>query len=161
MRHFVLSRRRFSAIAFLFAAVLSSNSHAHAQGIGFQGGATVEPGQVYGGTHFETGELMPGLRFRPGVDGSTGGGFSLASINVEFLYSIPLKSGWAIYQGGGPAIVFRRHSIGDFHDVSTHAGTFATLGFAHESGFFTEFKIGGGSSPRLKFGAGYTIRKKP
>jgi hypothetical protein len=120
----------------------------------------VDPGQFFVGTHFETGELMPGLRFRPGIDGAFGGSYSLASINVEFLYHIPLKSGWALYQGGGPAIVLQRRTTGQLHNTSTHAGTFLTFGFAHENGFFTEFKLGGGSSPRLKFGAGYTMRKK-
>ena len=145
---------------FLFAVTLSSPLIAHAQGIGFQGGASVDPGQFFVGTHFESGELMPGLRFRPGIDGGFGGDYSTASINVEFLYSIPLKSGWALYQGGGPAVILFRQTIGQVHDTSTHAGSFITFGFAHENGFFTEFKLGAGNSPRLKFGVGYTVRKR-
>jgi hypothetical protein len=160
MLRFVICRRHlfpiFSAALFL----LGCSSAAHAQGIGFEGGATIDPNQFFAGTHFETGELMPGLRFRPGIDGGFGSGYSLASINIEFLYNIPLKSGWALYQGGGPAIVLERRTVGTLHDTSTHAGTFLTFGFAHENGFFTEFKLGGGHSPTLKFGVGYTIRKK-
>jgi hypothetical protein len=161
MPHFVTHRRRFLSISLGLALLLGCGSAARAQGIGFQGGATIDPNQVFVGTHFETGELMPGFRFRPGIDGGFGGGYSLASINLEFLYAIPLKSGWALYQGGGPAIVLERVTVGTLHNTSTHAGTFLTFGFANENGFFTEFKLGGGHSPSLKFGVGYTIRKRP
>jgi hypothetical protein len=160
MSRFVLSSRRFAAISAFLVAILCCTSAARAQGIGFQGGATIDPNQMFVGSHFETGELMPGLRFRPGIDGGFGGAYSLASINLEFLYSIQLKSGWSLYQGGGPAIVLVRQSVGELHDTSVHAGTFITFGFANESGFFTEFKLGGLYSPNLKFGVGYTIRKK-
>jgi hypothetical protein len=160
MTDFVLSTRRFLLVFAFAVAIFCCASPARAQGIGFQGGATISPNQVFVGTHVETGELMPGLRFRPGIDGGFGGAYSLASINIEFLYNIPLKSGWALYQGGGPAIVLERTTVGTLHTTSTHAGTFLTFGFAHENGFFTEFKLGGGHSPNLKFGVGYTIRKK-
>jgi hypothetical protein len=160
MTDFVLTSRRFLMIFAFVVAVFCRTSSASAQGIGFQGGATITPNQGFVGTHFETGELMPGLRFRPGIDGSFGGDYSLASINIEFLYNIPLKSGWALYQGGGPAIILLRQTLGTIHDTSVHAGTFITFGFAHENGFFTEFKLGAGSSPNLKFGVGYTVRKR-
>ena len=160
MAHLVICWRRFFAGCFVLAVLLGCSSRARAQGIGFQSGATVDPGQFFVGTHVETGELTTGLRFRPGIDGGFGGDYSLASINVEFIYNIPLKSGWALYQGGGPAVVLRRQTIGPLHHASTHAGTFLTFGFAHENGFFTEFKLGAGSSPNLKFGVGYTVRKK-
>jgi hypothetical protein len=160
MTYFVLTSRRFLALSTFVVAILCCTSPARAQGIGFQGGGTIDPNQFFVGTHFETGEIMPGLRFRPGIDGSFGGDYSLATFNIEFLYNIPLKSGWALYQGGGPAIILQRQTIGVLHDTSTHAGTVFTFGFAHENGFFTEFKIGAGSSPNLKFGAGYTVRKR-
>jgi hypothetical protein len=160
MPRFVPIRRRFLPLFCGLALLLGCSAPARAQGIGFEGGPTIDPNQFFVGTHFETGELMPGLRFRPGIDGGFGGAYSLASINIEFLYNIPLKSGWALYQGGGPAIVLERTTVGTLHTTSTHAGTFLTFGFAHENGFFTEFKLGGGHSPNLKFGVGYTIRKK-
>ena len=160
MTHFVLTSRRFLAVSALVVAIFGCTSQARAQGIGFQGGGTITPNQFFVGSHFETGELMPGLRFRPGIDGGFGGDYSLASINLEFLYAIPLKSGWALYQGGGPAIILIRQTVGELHDTSVHAGSFFTFGFAHENGFFTDFKIGAGNSPNLKFGVGFTIRKK-
>ena len=39
-------------------------------------------------------------------------------------------------------------------------GSFSTFGFAHESGFFTDFRLGGYFAPSLKFVVGYTVRKK-
>ena len=160
MPRFVIYWRRFLPACCGLALLLGCSSPARAQGIGFQAGATIDPNQFFVGTHFETGELMPGLRFRPGIDGGFSSNYSLASINIEFVYNIPLKSGWALYQGAGPAIVLERRTVGTLHDTSTHAGTFLTFGFAHENGFFTEFKLGGGNSPHLKFGVGYTIRKR-
>ena len=44
--------------------------------------------------------------------------------------------------------------------TSTHARSFETFGFAHENGFFTDFKLGYGTVPMLKFGVGFTVRKK-
>lgn len=160
MTYSVLSSRHFLASVSMFVVILGWCGTARAQGIGFQGGATLDPGQVFVGTHFETGEIAQGFRFRPGIDGSFGGSYSLASINIEFLYNIPLKSGWALYQGGGPAIVIRREAIGDGTMRAVHAATFVTFGFAHENGFFTEFKLGSGTLPTAKFGVGYTVRKR-
>jgi hypothetical protein len=160
MADFVLTSRRFLAVLAGLAAIFCVTSPANAQGIGFQGGATVTPNQFFVGTHFETGELAPGFRFRPGIDGGFGSDYSLASINIEFIYNIRLKSGWSLYQGGGPAVILVRQTSGTLSDTSTHAGALLTFGFAHENGFFTEFKFGSGSSPDLKFGVGYTIRKK-
>jgi hypothetical protein len=157
MRHFVLFTRRFSAGPVVLAVLLLTNARAEAQGIGFQGGVTVDPEQVFVGTHFETKELFRNFRFRPGIDGGFGGDYSLATVNIEFLYHIGVgQSGWSLYQGGGPAVVLVRRS----EDTSVHAGSFITFGFAHEGGFFTDFKLGHGNSPMLKFTAGYTIRKR-
>ncbi len=140
------------------AVLLLTNGRAEAQGVGFQVGVSVDPEQVFVGTHFETGELFRNFRFRPGIDGGFGGDFSLATVNVEFLYQLEVgRSGWSLYQGGGPGVVLIRRS-----DItSVHAGTFVTFGFAHENGFFTDIKLGNGTLPTLKFAVGYTVRKKP
>lgn len=157
MLQIVLSSRRSLTIPLLLAVLLLVNGRAEAQGIGFQGGVSVDPEQVFVGTHFETGELFRNFRFRPGIDGGFGGDFSLATINVEFLYHVEFgRSGWSLYQGGGPAVVLLRRS----DNTSVHAGTFVTFGFAHENGFFTDFKLGNGTLPTLKFAVGYTARKK-
>ena len=156
MRNSVLFTRRFLVGSLILAVLLLVDDRVEAQGIGFQGGATVDPEQVFVGTHFETGELFRNFRFRPGIDGGFGGDYSLATVNIEFLYHLEFgRSGWSVYQGGGPAIVLLRRN----DDTSVHAGTFITFGFAHENGFFTDFKLGNGNAPTLKFAVGYTVRK--
>ena len=60
-------RRAAALLLVLCAAALPDR--ADAQGIGFQGGVSVDPEQAFVGTHFETGEIFQGLRFRPGIDG--------------------------------------------------------------------------------------------
>ncbi len=153
---FVSFKRRFLITVASAVVLLLITARADAQGIGFQGGVTVDPEQAFVGTHYETGELFQNFRFRPGIDGSFGGDFSLAVLNIEFLYHIQIGRSWSVYQGGGPAVVFLRQN----DDTSTHAGSFFTFGFAHENGFFTDFKLGYGTSPTLKFAVGYTVRKK-
>ena len=105
MGAFVLSTRRSLIGSAVLAVLLLINGRAEAQGIGFQGGVSVDPEQVFVGTHFETGELFQNFRFRPGIDGGFGGDFSLATINIEFLYHVAFgRSGWSVYQGGGPPL---------------------------------------------------------
>jgi hypothetical protein len=156
MRAFVYFQRRFLVSVASAVVLLLINGRAEAQGIGFQGGVSVDPEQAFVGTHFETGELFQNFRFRPGIDGGFGGDFSLATLNIEFLYHIPVGRSWSVYQGGGPAVVFVRQN----DRTSTHAGTFITFGFAHENGFFTDFKLGTGTAPTLKFAVGFTVRKR-
>ena len=156
MRVFVLFHRRFRVCLAAITVLFVTTAGARAQGIGFQGGVTVDPEQAFVGTHFETGELFQNVRFRPGIDGGFGGDFSLATLNIEFLYHFQVGRSWSVYQGGGPAVVFLRQN----DRTSTHAGSFFTFGFAHENGFFTDFKLGTGSAPTLKFGVGFTVRKK-
>ena len=156
MRVSVPFPRRFLVSVASVAVLFVITARAEAQGIGFQGGVSVDPEQAFVGTHFETGELFQNFRFRPGIDGGFGGDFSLATLNIEFLYHIPIGRSWSVYQGGGPAVVFVRQN----DRTSTHAGSFITFGFANENGFFTDFKLGTGSTPTLKFAVGFTVRKK-
>lgn len=156
MAHFVHFHRRFFVVPGTFAVLLLVTPRAGAQGVGFQGGVTVDPEQAFVGTHVETGELFQNFRFRPGIDGAFGGDFSLATLNIEFLYHVQVGRSWSVYQGGGPAVVFVRQD----DRTSTHAGSFITFGFAHENGFFTDFKLGTGTAPTLKFDVGFTVRKK-
>jgi hypothetical protein len=88
MADFVHFSRRFLIGSVVLAFFLVTPPRADAQGIGFQGGVTVDPEQAFVGTHFETGEIFQGLRFRPGIDGGFGGDYSTATINIEFLYHI-------------------------------------------------------------------------
>jgi hypothetical protein len=136
-------------------ACLAVASAAHAQGIGFQGGATIDPEQAYVGTHLETPEIARGFLFRPGIDGAFGNDLTLASINLEFLYKHDLGGAWKIYQGGGPVIYILR--AGEPPEREVTGGFTAVFGFGHDSGLFAEFKAASGRGPALKFGVGWTL----
>jgi hypothetical protein len=102
------------------------------------------------------------FRFRAGLDGGFGNDLRLGTVNVDFLYYFPVSSGnWAIVTGGGPVVVLVRQAH-DVFNVGTevHAGGGYVFGFAHEGGFFTEFRLGSGWAPALKFGAGWSIKLK-
>ncbi len=128
--------------------------------IGFQGGGSIDPEQGFVGVFWQSPDIAGNFRIRPGVDGGFGDLLRIATINVDFLYAFPLgATGWRIVQGGGPVIAITRFDNGPFgSQTDTSAGASYLLGFAHESGFFTEFRVAGGNVPNLKFGAGWAIR---
>jgi hypothetical protein len=139
----------------IVAALAVSARDAAAQGVGFQGGVTIDPEQIYGGSHFETRPLIDRLHLRLGVDGGFGDDRRLALINFDLIYKFPLDGGtWTLYQGSGPAIIVER--FGDRTDV--RGGLAVVFGIAHARGFFTEFKVAALNAPNLKFGVGYTIK---
>ena len=137
-------------------ALLLATAPAAAQGVGFQGGGTVSPNQFYVGSHFEVPLGSSQFLLRPSVEGGAGDGVTLASINFEFLYRYDLPSTtWAIYQGTGPAVNFIRFA----DETNVRGGFNFVFGVRHESGFFSELKVGGGGSgsPNLRYGVGFTI----
>ena len=128
---------------------------AHAQGVGFQAGVSIDPEQVYVGSHFETRALIDRLHFRPNIEGGFGDDRKLATLNIDFIYKFPIEgTSWTLFQGSGPVIVFERFG----GEIDVHAGLSAIFGVAHANGFFTELKVGGYNAPNLKFGVGFTVR---
>jgi hypothetical protein len=125
--------------------------------VGFLGGASIDPEQAFVGVFWQTPSIGNRFHFRPGIDGSFGNDLRLATINIDFVVRFPLgTSGWDLIQGGGPVIVLTK--IDGFEGTDTSAGGSYLLGFAHDSGFFGEFRIGGGNVPSLKMGAGYALK---
>ncbi|MBI4476311.1 MAG: hypothetical protein HY654_04005 [Acidobacteria bacterium] len=144
-------------LVFAFFILLVVAPRARAQGVGLQGGGSIDPEQFYIGSHFESKPIVDRLHFRPSIDGGFGGGFTLATIQAELIYKTPLgQSPWTFYQGGGPVIGIVRFN--NERDVSGGLG--GTLGLMHASGFFVEFRGGGGGGPNLKFGVGFTVRRE-
>ena len=143
---------------------LLAPSVAHAQGIGFQGGMTVNPEQVYVGTHVELPLGSDQLVLRPAIDGGFGNDLRVAAIGAEIQYRFELgNSGWRLSQGFGPSVyVARLSSRFEDEDVTDVSGAWTyAFGVVHEGGFFVEFKGGGSRSfaiPLLRIGAGFTIR---
>ncbi|MGE0814290.1 MAG: hypothetical protein AB7O28_06945 [Vicinamibacterales bacterium] len=143
--------------ALLLGLMAGRPAQASAQpAIGFQGGFAVDPEQVFGGVFWQTGDLGRGIRLRPGVDGATGQGLRIATVNVDFVYGYPLgANGWTLYAGGGPSVVVTR--IPDIDVRDTGVGFHSLVGFGHDSGFFTEIRLGSGSAQQLKVGVGWAI----
>lgn len=132
--------------------------------VGFSGGGSIDPEQGFVGVFFQTPDVGGGFRFRTGIDGGFGNGLRIATINIDFIYLLPLGNGpWRFVTGGGPAISITRLSddeASEFYGIGTDvSGGYSYLfGFAHDMGFFTEFRLGGGNVPSMKFLAGYQIK---
>lgn len=149
------------ALALIFATLFASSSAAQSS-ISFNGGASIDPEQVYAGVAWQSPDIGGRFRIRPGIDGGFGDGLRLANINIDFIVKIPLgTSAWSLIQGGGPTISIARFSDFDDAGAELHAGGTYLFGFQHQNGFFGEFRIGGGSFvPQLKMGVGWAVELK-
>jgi hypothetical protein len=147
-------------IASLAVCLLGAATIAPAQAqpaIGFQGGFAIDPEQVFGGVFFQTGDIGRGIRLRPGIDGGVGDGLRIANIGVDLVYGYPLGgNGWTFLAGGGPTVVVTRFANFD-DERDTSVGFHSIVGFGHDSGFFTELRLGSGRTQQLKLGVGWAI----
>lgn len=155
------------ALAAVFAVFLlgALPTQADAQAaINFNGGASIDPEQVYAGVSWESPDIGGRFRLRPGIDGGFGDGIKLGTINIDLIVKFPLgNSGWSLIQGGGPTIAIAKYTGDDFADYGTelHAGGSYLFGFQNDNGFFAEFRVGGGSFvPQLKMGVGWSVELK-
>ena len=150
------------ALALAFATLFASSAAAQSS-ISFSGGASIDPEQVYAGVAWESPDIGGRFRLRPGIDGGFGDGLRLGTINIDLIVKFQLgTSGWSLIQGGGPTIVVAKFT-GELEDSprELHAGGSYLFGFQHDNGFFTEFRVGGGSFvPQLKIGAGWAVEIK-
>ena len=147
--------RLVTGLSFLLGLVAFSSTPAAAQDAGVRAGLSVDPDQFYFGGHIETSPLIDRLHFRPNLEVGFGDDLTLIAANMEFVYKFPLRSGWRLYAGGGPALnVF----MADDADSETEAGLNLLVGFEQARGLFFEFKLGVVDSPDFKFGVGWTFR---
>ena len=152
-----------SVLMTLFALSVASTVQAQ-PAIGFGGGGSIDPEQGFASVWYQSRDIGGSFKFRGGVDGGFGNGLRIATFNIDFIYLMPLGQGpWKFVTGGGPAIALTRLSddaASEFYGVGTDVtGGYSYLfGFAHNSGFFTEFRLGGGNVPSMKFGAGWAIK---
>ena len=159
------SGHRIAVIAVFFAGFigLSAGAASAQSSINFNGGASIDPTQVYAGVSWESPDIGGRFRIRPGIDGGFGDGIRLATINLDLVVKFPLgTSGWTLVQGGGPVISLANYT-GEFEDYprELHAGGSYLFGFQHDNGFFTEFRVGGGGFvPQLKLGVGGAVEIK-
>jgi hypothetical protein len=150
---------RTGVVAAILVACLSSPALAQSS-IGFAGGGSIDPEQGYVGVFWESPDIGGAFRIRPGIDGGFGSDLRLGTINLDFIYRLSLGGlPWKFVTGGGPAVVLIRLADDSFdYGTEVTAGGSYLFGFAHDSGFFTEFRIGGGNVPALKFGAGWALK---
>jgi hypothetical protein len=157
---------RFGALVMLAGLALSSPANAQTSStqsqrsqIGFTGGFSIDPEQGFVGVFWRTPEIGGRFHLRPGIEGGFSDNLSLATINIDFIARFPLgSSGWEFIQGGGPAIVIARFDLFGGSETDVGAGGSYIIGFAHDSGFLGEFRIGGGGNvPSLKLTAGYAF----
>ena len=162
----VILTGRFIGVVMLGGLALSSVANAQTittqstrSQIGFTGGLSIDPEQGFVGVFWRTPEIGGRFYLRPGIEGGFGDSLSLATINIDFIARFPLgASGWDFIQGGGPAIVIAKFDGFGRSDRDIGAGGSYVIGFAHDSGFLGEFRIGGGGNvPRLKLTAGYAL----
>ena len=151
-------RHRVLRVTAVLLAIVTTPGLARAQGVGFTGGAAIDPSQGYVGSYVESGQIANHIRLRAGIDGAFGGDVSEALIDFVFLYELPFAplSPWYVYQGSGPTVAIaradgRRHASGGFLGI---------FGIGNKNGFFFEVKVSGGGGPNLRVGVGYTIRRK-
>lgn len=154
-------RLRAAMLTLALFGLLASDAWAQAS-VGFTGGASIDPDQGYVGVFWQSPAIGGTFHIRPGLDGGFGDHVRLGTINIDFIYTIAIgQSPWKFVTGGGPAVVLINYSD-EFLDAGTEvtAGGSYVFGFAHERGFFSEFRIGGGNTPSLKIGAGWAIRMR-
>jgi hypothetical protein len=157
---------RFIGLAVLACLALSSAANAQTistqsqrSQIGFTGGVSIDPEQGFVGVFWRTPEIGGRFHLRPGIEGGFGDDLKLATINIDFLARFPIgASGWEFIQGGGPAVVIATFDFSGRTERDIGAGGSYVIGFAHDSGFLGEFRIGGGGGvPSLKLTAGYAL----
>lgn len=152
------------AAVFTACFIILAPGAARAQSsIGFDGGASINPTQVYTGVYWESANIGGRFHLRPGIDGSFGDDLRLGTVNIDLLTKFQLgQTGWSLIQGGGPTIVIVKYT-GIYEDAprEVHAGGSYLFGFQHDNGFFAEFRVGGGSYvPQLKMGVGWAVEIK-
>jgi hypothetical protein len=148
--------------ALALALVAAASSPAVAQtgsGFGVRAGVGADPDQFHFGAHYDTGPLFDRLSFRPNLEVGLGDNVTTVAANFEFAYWIPIKRRpWAVYVGGGPALVIYSRDHDHGNDTETQPGFNLMVGLGHSRGFFVEAKLGLIDSPEVKFTVGYTWR---
>ena len=153
---------RLPAVFFVCLLYSGFAATAHAQAtptqtqFGVRAGVSGDPDQFFLGAHLETRPIFSKVTFRPNLEVGFGDNQTVTAINIEFVYSIPLKEHpWRVYFGGGPAAVIRHMDHGD---TDFGPGFNFLIGMQHRGGFFGEIKLGAIDSPEFKFAVGYACR---
>ena len=155
-------RRALSCIALLLLTV-PSVSLAH--GLGYQGwgprvGISADPDQLFGGVHFDLGEIVEHLRLQPNVEIGFGDDVTsvTGSVAVHWLYEVDWQ-GWQPYSGGEVGLNYldfdgRRGSDTEFA-LNAVSGVETRLKSDNRLSF--EIKLGIIEEPDVKLLVGWTF----
>ena len=135
-------------------ALLLAAAPAAAQGVGLQGGGTVSPNQFYVGSHFEV--PLGSFPVSTPTQRRRWRWWRRNAGEHQLRVPIPLRSSFH-HLGDLPG----DRSRGEFHPVRRRDERSRRLQLRvwvrHESGFFSELKVGGSESSNLRYGFGFTI----
>jgi len=152
----VIMRRGLGVLAIL---IMTSATAWAQQGAGIRAGASGSPDQFFFGGHIETAPVADHVTFRPNVEVGVGSGLTLLTVNLEFVYHVPIRhEPWSFYFGGGPAAIVSSPRGRNGSDVG--GGFNVLLGLQARRGLFTELKVGFIDSPEVKVTVGYAFRSR-
>ena len=129
-------------------------------GWGIRAGLSSDPDQVYGGVHFNLGQLTKDVRFRPSVEVGFGDDQTVVQMLAEVHYVFPKFQVWKPYLGGGLGLTYVNYDDGHHGDGSDIEGSLNAIGgietdLKQGMKLFFEFKLGlAHQDPDIKFGIG-------
>jgi hypothetical protein len=148
-------------LGLLLAGGLAHRADAQ-EGFGLHGGASIDPDQGFFGMHYISRPLTGDLRVHPGADVGFGDGVTLAAVHIDFAQWFEINPRWGLYFGGGPAVNIYRFDLAPLgredSEIEVEGGFDTLVGFAHESGWLIEMRVGSSGSPDLRFSVGYSFR---
>jgi opacity protein-like surface antigen len=127
---------------------------------GIRAGLSSDPDQVYGGVHFNLGELTKDVRFRPSVEVGFGDDQTVVQMLAEVHYVFSKFQTWKPYLGGGLGLTYVNYDDGHRGDGSDTEGSLNAIGgieteLKQGMKLFFEFKLGlAHQDPDIKFGIG-------
>jgi hypothetical protein len=129
-------------------------------GWGIRAGLSSDPDQVYGGVHFNLGEIAKDVRFRPTIELGFGDDQTVLQMLAEVHYVFSKFGVWKPYLGGGLGLIYVNYDGDHPRDGSNTEGSLnAIAGIETELNqgkkLFFEFKLGlAHEDPDIKFGVG-------
>ena len=139
-------------------------SLAAAEGLSYRGwgprvGVTLNPDQLFGGVHFNLGEIAHNLRFQPNLEIGFGDDVTVIAGYFPALWMFKNVEGdWTPYAGGELGFVYQDF---DDRDSDTDVALNAVGGFERmlqkNNRFFVELKLGLIEDPDAKILVGWTF----
>lgn len=137
---------------------------------GVRAGVGLDPEVVTGGVHAKLGPFFArNLWFRPNAEFGIGEVTTLAALNFEAIYRLPItdrQSEYSIYMGAGPGLNFIDRNFEEaqqedrdinFDDFDFEGSLNILAGVEFRSGMFLEMKTAVYSRPTVRFLVGYSF----